>query len=161
MLEISNKSTNFHGFKKGQFEKRFYAVNTSFDDTIAKNAENCLMKKRHLIKALAEEQRKKKLQQEMKCSWKSLRDQNVCDVESIVGLEEKQIHIKEAHQLKQINRMFAQVYLEGAWKGFNKLSDLEHHNVILESTQNIEENTKIVNTMKECLKKGSDFIVRL
>lgn len=131
------------------------------DDTIYRNAEDCLFKQRVLIKEVQDLERRKLAKANIKSSWRARKERNECDVISFEEFEDDEVHPKEQRRVETVRRKFAQIYLNRGWQDYEALYNLQKNNVIIESTQNVEHNKMIRDTIDESLEKTSKFIVRL
>lgn len=133
---------------------------TNFDDTIGKNAGECLWNQRkyfpHILK-----------------QWKpNTEDEDetplvVQEVDSCVGFlnisgqqeASNKLSVKERFRIEQTRVKFAQTYMQSAWKDFVFINELKNNEILKASTQNAFSFDSINQSIDECVESTSAFIV--
>lgn len=121
---------------------------------IGKNAGNCLYDQRRYFDKITRspiDQQKFNNQQENK----------ECDVVSIREETTAKKSVKEDNRINQLNRKFAQVYMQSAWKDFVFIDTLKANNVLSQSNQNNESFGIINDSIDDCVHKTNILIVSL
>lgn len=117
------------------FKERFNTVCTNFEETIGKLAGNCLPSKQKVFDKIQEKYMKVE-EKAATSSWKVMVERNECDAASVLNLEIKEKHIKDAYRSYQLNKCIAQVYLKSSWKDFEFIEALMTNPVLSNATQN-------------------------
>lgn len=135
----------------------------NLDDTIGKNAGNCLFDHRKFFDKITDERRMNADKVTMASQRKSrvLTLNEDCDVVSLQEEEEKEKSIKESHRQKRLKRFFAQCYMQSAWQDFEFINGLKSNKILAQSTQNAESFASINREIDDCTKQIAKFIVNV
>ncbi|CAO1441063.1 unnamed protein product [Diamesa serratosioi] len=146
MVECKRK-----GPKMMALKSRFNTVITNFEDMIGKNAGNCLYdQRRNFDKITQSPIHQKKLNNKQ--------ENKECDVVSIREEATAKKSVKENHRIELLNRKFAQVYMQSAWKDFVFINTLKANNVLSQSNQNKESFDIINDSIDDCVDKTNILI---
>jgi hypothetical protein len=138
-------------------------IRTNFDDMIGKNAGNCLFNQRKYFDKIMEARRlddkSKAAAMKSKIPLK-FDDNDGCDVLSVLEMKVEQKTVKQQHRAEALNRMFAQRYMQSAWKDFEFINKLKANKTLLESKQNAKSFDVINREIDECVESCDTLMVR-
>ncbi|KAL7020132.1 hypothetical protein ACKWTF_011384 [Chironomus riparius] len=148
------------GPKLTQFNKRLEMIRTTYEDTLGKNAGNCVYNQRHLFDKILNIWLPPK-------SYKKIEPLvlidkgDPCDFSSH---KEKIVipkTVKQEYRAERTRRFFTQSYMQAAWEDFIFINDLKTNKVLKKSTQNAERHENIHNVIDECIEKNWKIIKQL
>lgn len=119
---------------------------------IGKNAGNCLYDQRRYFDKIT-----KCPIEQMKLSNQQLNKD--CDVVSIRQEATAKKSVKDKHRIEQLERKFAQVYMQSAWKDFVCINTLKANKVLSQSNQNKKSFELINDAIDDCVDKTNILIV--
>ncbi|XP_070504220.1 uncharacterized protein [Chironomus tepperi] len=147
------------GPKLTKLNKRFEMIRTSYEDTLGKNAGNCVYNQRHLFSKILDIWIPPKVHKNIEKLL--LMDGGPCEYSS--HKEEIVIPktVKQEYEAERIRRFFTQSYMQAAWKDFIFINDLKTNKVLKKSTQNAERHQNIHNVIDECIERNWKIIKQL
>ncbi|XP_063704016.1 uncharacterized protein LOC134833581 [Culicoides brevitarsis] len=113
-------------YKSYDFQERIDVTEEIFRHTIDDKAGDCLLEHRKIIPKLIFDS-----DIDPRPLWKQRRDQNQCDVMSVLDLQEKIPHLKDLQRKEQNTRFVSQVCLGPAWEDLFFLRDLPKHKAFI------------------------------
>lgn len=129
----------------------------NYDNTIGKNAGECLWNQRKNIKKVIDRMWAEMNKPDLKA--KVLMENIPCILFDLDRPKEIKISVKERHRLEQIKRKFIQSYLKSASKDFDFIKQLKTNETLESSKQNTLSYEKISNALDDCIESTTSFIV--
>ncbi|CRL07293.1 CLUMA_CG020272, isoform A [Clunio marinus] len=149
------------GFKASELEHRFDMIQTNFDDTIGKNAGNCLFNQRKYFNKILRTWKPDERFKPPPMKSIILSKSDDCDIVSINEQIQEEKSVKEKHRLGVLKRKFAQSYMKSAWNDLAFINDLKMNTILKESNQNSESFSFINKTIDECIETTNTLTQQL
>lgn len=136
-----------------------FQIRTNFDDMIGKNAGNCLYNQRKYFDKIMHSWKPDVMSSVAPAKSKILLTSDECDVVSVLEENVQHKSAKEKHRVEHLKRIFAQRYMQSAWKDFEFINELKANKILSKSNQNAESFDIINREIDDCVQKTGAMIV--
>lgn len=132
-------------------------MKTNYDDTIGKNAGECLWNQRKYFDKILK--RWKPDPVTIDAAPKVLKGDDPCIFMTDKSIPAHKLNVKERHRIAEIKRKFAQSYMQSAYKDYIFINELKSNEILKLSTQNALSIGHINHAIDECIQGTSALIV--
>lgn len=136
-----------------------FQVQANFDDMIGMNAGKCLYNQRKLFDKIMHKWQPLDQTQMHPVKSRVLLQTNDCDAISVLQANVQEKSVKKKHRIEQLNRVFAQRYMQSAWKDFEFINELKANKVLSKAVQNPVSFDAINREIQKCVETTGKFIV--
>lgn len=140
------------------FKNKFRQVITNYDDSIGKNAGECLWNQRkYFDNVLKQWKPEPKI---VDATPKVLKGDDPCIFMSDKSyMPIHKLTVKERHRIEGAKRKFAQSYMQSAYRDYIFVNELKSNEILKRSTQNASSIGIINHAIDECIQGTSALIV--
>ncbi|XP_002055232.3 uncharacterized protein r-cup [Drosophila virilis] len=159
-MSLHNDSRLYSGTKKLPFNYRLLVVNSNFEDNLGDSLRPFFLRNLASMRTIYEEILKPEKPAEASTRWKTLKDLNECDVNSLIEKKEIRISPLEAARRKRKTKIYYQSYLNDSWIDIAFLKTLRHNPIVLldKYYNSAHEREKYLNNSYECIKKFTKML---